>query len=71
MTLANQDRITATVNRTKTTIAHGLAFTPTDVVVLAPPAGVLVWTDGAPDATNVYLRASVPVTVKLVLQRWT
>lgn len=53
--LANQ-----TVGVTQTTVAHGLAYTPTEISIV-PRADARVWRSAAPDATNLYLTASVSV----------
>lgn len=60
--------VTATVGRERTVIPHGQSFTPVIVVPVAPPWGVVVWSDAPPDATNIYMRASVSVSVTMMLR---
>lgn len=49
-------KVTATVNSTQTTIAHGLPYTPLAVSVVMTSAGT-VWRSASSDATNIYLTA--------------
>ncbi len=58
------------LNRTLTTVPHGLSYTPTHVIPAAPVYGVVIWSSQPPDATNLYLRASAPVTATLMIQKW-
>lgn len=50
--------VSATVGNTQTTIAHGLGYVPTMVMVL-PKVAAYVWQSTPADSTNVYLTASV------------
>jgi hypothetical protein len=70
--LTAQAVLTASVNLTATTIAHGLPFTPTHVAVLCPAAiqANKVFLTSPPDATNLYLRATRANVYVLHVQRW-
>jgi len=59
--------LSATIDVTQTTVAHGLGYTPTVVTVL-PQADARVWRSAAPDATNVYLTASALATVDIFVR---
>lgn len=70
-----QKVVSVTVATTGTTYAHGLEdsagnpVTPTNVIQLAAPAaGDLVSSYQAPDATNIYLAASVAGEYTLAIQ---
>jgi hypothetical protein len=45
------------IGTSETTIAHGLGITPNNVLVF-PYSNAVVYRSRAPDATNIYLKAS-------------
>ena len=59
--LANQS-----IGTTQTTIAHGLPFVPTHIIV-SPLATGMVWQSAVADAANVYLTASASTTADIYL----
>lgn len=65
--MAYPKTLTATIEATQTTVAHGLGYTPTSVSIV-PGADARVWQSAAADATNVYLTASVSASCMINVQ---